>query len=148
MAFTAQLSCVSRKSAKIAQLISEIPGARFDPHYLGFFNCFNCQFYYEAHDVLEELWLETDGHLHFFYKGLIQLAGAYVHLKKNKLNPAARLFRLALKNLEPHAPETESLDVAALVKRIRAWLAVLEESDYMRSPYDPDHPPQLKLKEG
>ncbi len=103
--------------------------------------------HYEAHDVLEELWLETDGPLHSFYKGLIQLAGAFVHLKKSKLNPAARLFRLALKNLEPHAPETEGLDVATLVKRIRGWLAELEDSDYTHNPYDAHHPPQLHLED-
>ena len=34
-----------------------------------------------------------------FYKGLIQLAGAFVHLQKDRLRPAASLFRLAQKYL-------------------------------------------------
>ncbi len=139
---------MSKKSAKIANLIAghtSVKGHSFDPHYLGYFDCFNQQMYYEAHDVLEELWLQTKGDLHFFYKGLIQLTGAYVHLKKSRLSPASRLFLLALKNLEPHAPMREQLDVTEVVARIRAWNKTLEDSHYTRNPYDPAHPPHLKL---
>ena len=68
-------------------------------NYLGYFELFNAQLFYEAHDVLEELWLpirrEPQGD---FYKGLIQLAGAFVHLQKNRLRPAAALFKLARTN--------------------------------------------------
>ena len=77
-------------------MIQDLQGGELDPHYAGFFECFNQQLFYEAHDVLEELWLprrrEPDG---LFYKGLIQLAGAFVHLQKDRLSPAAALFRLA-----------------------------------------------------
>jgi len=141
---------VSKKSPKIALLIAEISvdakDNRFDPHYLAYFECFNRQMYYEAHDVLEELWLETKGRHHYFYKGLIQLAGAFVHLKKSKLNPGARLFRLALKYLNPYVPVAEGLDVTELVARIQDWLLQLENSNHTRNPYDPDCPPALKLK--
>src|SRR6266850_7200307 len=50
-------SVVSKKSAKIATLIGSCQGRDIDAHYLGYFECFNHGFYYEAHDVLEELWL-------------------------------------------------------------------------------------------
>ncbi len=57
---------------------------------------FNRQLFYEAHDVLEDLWLpDRHGPNGNFYKGLIQLAGAYVHLQKNRLRPSAALFKLA-----------------------------------------------------
>ena len=143
---------MSKKSGPIAALIADLAPAhskegirRFDPHYLGYFECFNRQKFYEAHDVLEELWLETKGPLHLFYKGLIQATGAFVHLQKSKLNPAARLFRLALKNLDPYAPLAEGLDVADFTGRIREWLSELERSDYTANPYDPNRPPQVRL---
>ncbi len=140
---------MSKKSSKIAALIARHAhdkDSSFDPHYLGYFDCFNKQMHYEAHDVLEELWLETEGTLHSFYKGLIQFTGAFVHLKKSHLNPASRLFLLALENLEPHASKiTERLDVAEVVSRIRAWNKVLVDSNYTRNPYDPAHPPTLRL---
>jgi len=143
---------VSKKSGPIAALIADLVPSRareerpdLDPRYLGYFECFNCQRFYEAHDVLEDLWLETRGPLNLFYKGLIQAAGAFVHLRKSKLNPAARLFRLALKNLHPYAPATEGLDVAEWIDRIQKWLLELEKSDYTANPYHPDQPPRLQL---
>src|SRR2546428_133839 len=107
---------VSRKSSKIAALIEEFRGRDLDPHYLGYFECFNRQLFYEAHDVLEELWLtHRHGPDGSFYKGLIQLAGAFVHLQKNRLRPAAALFRLARRNLEAYLASHERLDVAAVI---------------------------------
>lgn len=116
-------------------------------HYRGFFECFNRQMHYEAHDVLEDLWLKKKGAPEYlFYKGLIQLAGAFVHLKKNKLNPGARLLRLAQKNLEAYAPVYEDLEVQEILGRIQTWLSELEGSDYTKNIYDPMNPPRLDLK--
>ena len=144
---------MSRKSPKIASLIADLKLVRsdgecpyFDPHYTGYFECFNRQMYYEAHDVLEELWLHTRGKDHLFYKGLIQLAGAFVHLKKSRLDPGARLFRLALKNVAPYGPSHEGLDVKTLMGQIHQWLTQLEDSNYAQSPYDPNQPPKLELE--
>src|ERR1041385_3444222 len=68
---------MSKKSAAIAALIEGLRGRELDAHYLGYFECFNRQLYFEAHDVLEELWLtDRNGPNGAFYKGLIQLAGA------------------------------------------------------------------------
>jgi predicted metal-dependent hydrolase len=142
---------VSKKSPKIAALIAEVvansPASKWDVHYLAYFECFNRGMYYEAHDVLEELWLLKKGDSIFlFYKGLIQLAGAFVHLTKSKLNPAARLFRLAKKNLELYKPLFEDFDVGEVLERINRWISELEESDYKKNPYDPKNPPKLILK--
>ncbi len=133
----------THKSPRIAGLIRHLKHDRYDPHYLGYFDCFNRQLHYEAHDVLEELWLETKGPLHNYYKGLIQLAGAFVHLKNGKLDPAARLFRLCRTYLEPYGPETEGLDVRELLDRVDGWIDMLESSGYTCTPYDPTHPPTL-----
>ena len=68
----------------------------YDPHYLSYFECFNQQRFFEAHEVLEVLWLtQRDGPNGPFYKGLIQLAGAFVHWQKNRPGPAVALFKLA-----------------------------------------------------
>ena len=50
---------MSKKSPKIAALLEGCHGYPVDPHYAGYFACFNRQLFYEAHDVLEELWLRT-----------------------------------------------------------------------------------------
>ena len=130
--FTFHAPAVSKKSAKIAALIDRCQGRDLDAHYLGYFECFNAGLFYEAHDVLEELWLaQRRGPNDGFYKGLIQLAGAFVHLQKHtaarpRLRPAAALFRLARAKLQAYAPVHERLDVGSVVGLIDDWLTRLD----------------------
>jgi predicted metal-dependent hydrolase len=115
---------MSRKSEKVAALIESCRGRDLDPHYLGYFECFNRGEFYEAHDVLEELWLpQRQGPNGAFYKGLIQLAGAFVHLQKGRPGPAVALFKLALANLGQYPMEHESLAVERVRAMIGEWLA-------------------------
>jgi predicted metal-dependent hydrolase len=119
---------MSHKTPKIAALMADCQGFTLDPHYLGFFHCFNQQLYFEAHEVLEELWLEdrhgADGD---FYKGLIQLAGAFVHIQKARPGPAAALFRLAQKNLGKYPQAHQELHVGGVLQLIDTWLGRLAE---------------------
>src|SRR2546423_7657501 len=117
---------MSKKSAQIAALIDGCRGGKHDPHYLGYFQCFNRGLFYEAHDVLEELWLgQRHGPNDGFYKGLIQLAGAFVHLQKNRLGPAAALLKLSRKDLAPYPSSHDHLDLDEVKRLIDQWLAKL-----------------------
>lgn len=118
---------MSRKDSKIEACISAFEGRALDAHYLAYFDCFNRQLFYEAHDVLEAIWLK-DRHSPkgLFYKGLIQLAGAFVHLQKSRPGPAAALFRLARENLRTAPAVFEQLDVAEVLRVIEDWLARLQ----------------------
>jgi predicted metal-dependent hydrolase len=126
------------------------------PFYRAFFQCWNQQRYYEAHDVLEQLWLKTDSDDAVFFKGLIQAAGAFVHLQKKfehpshakhsrRLPPAVRLFRLADRNLSKFAPRHHGLDVAALCLLLRAYAEQIVASDYTANPWSPETAPKLTL---
>ncbi|MHB8519195.1 MAG: DUF309 domain-containing protein [Limisphaerales bacterium] len=142
------VSPMSKKSAKIASLIEPCCGQDLDPHYLGYFACFNRGLFYEAHDVLEELWLaERQGPNHSFYKGLIQLAGAFVHLQKHRLRPAAALFKLARANLEKYPVIHERLEVIATLVLIEDWLGRLETHHFAVNPLTPANVPRLALLE-
>src|SRR6476661_7201948 len=135
---------MSKKSGAIAEIIEQFQGRDFDAHYLGYFECFNRRLYYEAHDVLEELWLgQRSGPNYSFYKGLIQLAGAYVHLQKNRLRPASALFKLARTNLQKYPKTHEMLHVSQVLVIIEEWLGSLEASDFQVNPLGPDNAPQL-----
>lgn len=138
---------MSKKSGPIAQLIEQFQGQRLDAHYLGYFECFNRQLYFEAHDVLEELWLaQRQGPNYAFYKGLIQLAGAFVHLKKNRLRPAAALFKLADANLEKYPASYEQLRVDQVRHLIRDWMHRLEKENFESNPLIPGGEPKLHLE--
>ena len=128
------------KGQRISQLVEELSGARDlsgsgdvaqHPCYVGFFRCWNEQRYYEAHDVLEHLWLRTKSEDANYFKGLIQAAGGFVHLQKQyarpthpkdgrRMYPAARLFRLAEKNLLPYAPMRHGFHVERFLDLLRA----------------------------
>ena len=128
-------------------MIESFRGQALDAHYLGFFDCFNRQLFYEAHDVLEDLWLpDRHGVNGNFYKGLIQLAGAFVHLQKNRLRPSAALFKLAQANLEQYPRIHERLDLAAVLRLIADWLRRLEHSEFMVNPLTAPTAPELKLQ--
>ncbi len=127
------------------------------PCYQGYFKCFNAREYYEAHDVLEHLWLRDRGPDHLFYKGLIQIAGAYVHLKKQherphhpkdgrRLRPAARLFLLGRKNIAPYGPVHLDLDVAALCQLCEEMAERLGAADFAVNPWTPENAPVLTLR--
>lgn len=119
---------MSKKSARIAAMIEMFQGQERNAHYLGFFGCFNDGLYYEAHDVLEEMWLPSRGQpADHFYKGLIQLAGAFVHLQKNRLGPSNALFNLARVNLEKFPPYYEGLNVTHALNMIANWQRQLRE---------------------
>jgi len=149
------------KAQKIAEFIEKQEVISFlplDPHYLGYFTCFNRKQYYEAHDVLEQLWLKTAGADHLFYKGLIQLAGALVHLQKQfqdpghrvhgkRLGPAMRLFRLSEKNLAPYRPFHLHCNTDTLCKLASRLAFSIENSGQQKNPWDPERPPQIQLQE-
>ena len=154
------------KRERISQWLAEATGedvnpeqaeAERHPYYRAFFRCWNEQRYYEAHDVLEQLWLNTESPDANFFKGLIQAAGAFVHLQKRfehpshakhsrRLPPAVRLFRLALKNLANFAPWHHALDVAALCKLLSRYADEIVASDYAINPWSPETAPELHLR--
>ncbi len=137
---------MSHKSGKIAGMVAHLEGREWPAHYLGFFECFNQGLYYEAHDVLEELWLPVrkapEGD---FYKGLIQLAGAFVHFQKDRLRPAGALLRLARENLGRYPERHEGLDLATVKQLAAVWLGHLETGAPGQNPFCTTEAPRLAL---
>jgi uncharacterized protein len=138
---------VSRKSKRVAAMVAHHHGRKLDPHYLGYFDCFNRQQFYEAHEVLENLWLnDKRGPNGPFYKGLIQLAGAFVHLQRNHLRPAAALFKLACANFEKYPRNHEHLNMGTACQLARKWLDDLEQTRFGVNPLTGQAAPELKLE--
>jgi hypothetical protein len=132
--------------AELRAIIERYRGRELDAHYCAFFECFNRGLFFEAHEVLEKVWLprrkESDGP---FYKGLIQLAGAFVHLQKGRLRPAGSLFDLARSNLARYGPIHDRLEVNSVVEVINAWQHLLQKEEFNVNPMDLQCPPQIVL---
>src|SRR5213595_602969 len=81
------------KGERISRFVAELANGDVDltqtdvakhSFYRAFFLCWNEQRYYEAHDVLEQLWLkDTESRDADFFKGLIQAAGAFFIFKSD-----------------------------------------------------------------
>lgn len=149
------------KRERISELLGTLETSPADAHaashYSAFFQLWNAQRYYDAHDVLEQLWLaEEEGRVARFYQALIQAAGAFVHLQKNfefpshpkhgrRLRPAARLFALALKNLEGLPEKFHGLDLQKFRALLLDYRAQLEAGKFERNPWSPASAPQISI---
>jgi len=137
---------VSKKSGRIADMIAGLAGRAWDAHYLGYFECFNQGLYYEAHDVLEELWLaggKTAAN-HSFHKGLIQYAGAFVHLQKGRPGPAVALFDLADANLSKYPADHEGLGLGTVLAELGEWREATRGSTPESNPLGRRPPPRIE----
>jgi hypothetical protein len=160
-----QVKASMSKGERISQFVeslaaSDAPtaatGIAAHPYYRAFFRCWNEQRYYEAHDVLEQVWLHdpiTPEDAQYF-KGLIQAAGAFVHLQKHyeqpthpkhgrRLGPAVRLFRLAEKNLAPFGEQRHDLDLVRFRELLSRYRGAVEGDG--KNPWDPGTAPKVNL---
>jgi hypothetical protein len=149
---------MSGKSSRISVLWEGVDARGRDVRYAAYFHHFNRGDYYEAHDVLESLWLEqgreaTSG---AFYKGLIQLAGGFVHMRKHRedpthrvhgqrLAPAARLLKLAEKNIGPYGEEWEGLEIGPILDLAKKTIQKLEADEFSNNPWSPERRPKIPL---
>ncbi len=149
---------MSGKASRISELWNGVDPRGRDVRYAAFFHHFNRTDYYEAHDVLESLWLEggRQAESGAFYQGLIQLAGALVHLRKNfenpehrvhreRLKPAYRLFDLALRNLGRYGEEWEGIALRPVREMAEGMKASLSREGWQKNPWRPEKGPQLVL---
>ena len=77
---------------------------------------FNRGQFFDCHEALEEVWLESSGEQKKFLQGLIQVAVALHHLRNGNRVGAARLLEAGIEKLSESVPERESVDVAALLE--------------------------------
>jgi predicted metal-dependent hydrolase len=146
-----------KKTDRIAEFVKGLgtsPLSGIDPHLAGYLECFNSGRYYEAHDVLEDLWLRQGRQHpdHSFHKGLIQLAGGFVHLRLHHLHPdhpkhgrrlvpARRLLLLAAENLRSYPPSHLGVDVRRAVSLALQTSAEIGEDE--GNPWNPRALPGL-----
>jgi predicted metal-dependent hydrolase len=92
---------------------------QMDARFLQGIEEFNRQFFFEAHDLWEEIWVDTTGNDRLFYQGLIQTAVGFYHLSNGNLKGANSQFTKALAKLEQYLPDHHGVDVQHLVNAVR-----------------------------
>jgi len=86
---------------------------------------FNRHYFFEAHDVWEEIWRAERGPMRDFFKGLIHLAGGFHHFTNGNYRGSAALLTSGLRYLEPFRPHQMGIDLAAILPRVEAQLAMV-----------------------
>src|SRR5262245_9845165 len=84
---------------------------------------FNEGEYFECHDVIESLWLETpaDDPLRDLYKGVIQAAAAIYQHDRGVLTGALGLRRSAVGYLEQYRPRALGLNVSKMIDEVNLF---------------------------
>src|SRR3990172_1532192 len=80
---------------------------------------FNRHYFFEAHDVWEEIWRAERGPMRNFFKGLIHLAGGFHHFTNGNYRGSAALLTSGIRYLEPFGPRQMGIDLAAILPGVR-----------------------------
>lgn len=91
---------------------------------------FNAEDFFESHEVLEDLWQETEGEAKRFYQGLIQAAVALLHFGNGNLGGARKVYTSSRKYLEAYEPVYAGLDVTQFLQNFqRCFQKLLDSTD-------------------
>lgn len=102
---------------------------RLDPRFQRGVELFNAAAWYEAHDVLEELWHETADPDRRVLQGLIQVAVAHVHLERGNSKGATILLGEGLGRLTGRGLPDFGLDLDQLRSRVAGRLQALQQGE-------------------
>lgn len=88
---------------------------------LEFIRLFNEKHFFDAHEMLEDEWIETEGADKDFYKGLIQCAVAFVHLERGNFRGAKKLYKTSVGYLQRYPEQHMDLEVGKLLDDFREF---------------------------
>src|SRR5882762_10496727 len=88
---------------------------------------FNSAEFFEAHEVLEDVWRAAPEPERKFLQGLIQVAVALHHHSRGNLVGCRSLLARAGRNLSAYPAQHGSLNLAALLRALTEWREALEE---------------------
>lgn len=89
---------------------------------------FNSAEFFEAHEVLEDVWRAAPAAEKKFLQGLIQVAVAFHHHSKQNRVGARSLLARARRNLSGYPDKFGGIDLKPLLKSLARWQAALEDS--------------------
>ena len=74
---------------------------------------FNQGEYFEAHEVLEAAWRAEPGPIRELYRGILQIAVAYLHIQRRNYPGAVKMFVRSRTWLGPFPDHCRGIDLAA-----------------------------------
>ena len=91
---------------------------------------FNEKDFFECHEVIEDLWLETSSEDPYrdLYKGVIQAAAAIYQWERDILSGAHGLHKTSVKYLKKYEPAALGLNVEKLIRELNGFFKAFDES--------------------
>ncbi len=100
-----------------------------DPRFRKGLRLFNEKEFFECHEVIEDLWLETRDAYRNLYKGVIQAAAALYLFRRGPQSGARGLYRSSIRYLKPYAPRALGLNVARLTQDMELYFRCFKNWD-------------------
>lgn len=85
-------------------------------------NLYNAGRFFEAHEVLEDVWLEEEGDDKTFLQGIIKIAAAFHHYGKGTYRGMRNLLQAGSQMLKPYRPSYRGIELAGFLSQIEAWI--------------------------
>ena len=99
-----------------------------DPAVAAGIHLFNNRKFFEAHEVLEAVWLKAHGEEKVLLHGLIQVAAAFHHHGRDNRAGFRSLLEKGSKKLERFGETENGLNLADLRQQLRRWRDFLNDT--------------------
>ena len=90
---------------------------------------FNAGLFWECHETLEDVWLQTPYPLRFFYHAIIKAAVGLHHMSRHNRHGTRVKLADSERLLHIFPSEYIGVQMGALLKDISRWLALVDETD-------------------
>jgi len=107
---------------------------------------FNDEYFFEAHEVLEDVWKQEHGEPRLFLQGLIQISAAYHHYQNGNLVGAATLLQRGADKIRKYPARYLGIDAAELVARVEADRKAIERMQHAETQEKPIEFPRIERK--
>ena len=87
---------------------------------------FNSRLFWECHETLEHLWLNTPYPLRLLYHGIIKVAVGFHHLSRHNRRGSLAKLSEGVRLLRPFSPVYIGIRADLLCRDALGWLALLE----------------------
>ncbi len=96
---------------------------------------FNERYFFEAHEVLEDVWHREQGEPRLFLQGLIQICAGFHHFQNGNSRGAAELLQRGTDKMRKYPEGYLGLDTARLLREVDACRGRIER---VRDGVEPD----------
>ena len=99
---------------------------------------FNGAEFFEAHEVLEDIWRAAPAGEKKFLQGLVQVAVAFHHYSTGNVVGMRSVMERAMRNLAGHPQHTENIQLGPLLHSLAQWREAMDSGK--------PHPPLPRIE--